>query len=342
MGSIGRTLLVTGVAVALYAAGANAAGDQHSVLATVGNYKITEQEVDGRLRAQLASLEIQLYEVKKSAVEEMADDYLLQQAAKKAHLSVDAYLKRELDAKVAEPSDADVHKVYEALNPQFRDPYDQAKPGLIAGLKDKERQQLRQELMAKLRAGHGLKILLKAPRFEVDVASHPFAGAAGAPVTIVEFEDFQNPYCRRAEETLKQVRARYGDKLRVVFADFPLSITQYAVGAAEAARCANEQGQFWPFHDTLLADQSKLAPADLKALAVKLKLDAAKFNDCFDKKKYDKDVQKDVEQGKSLGLEGAPAFFINGRPILGPQAADKFDQIIDEELAGAVSKTARK
>lgn len=339
---IGLKIAVAGVLIALSGASAPAVtGQPDAVLATVGKYKITEQEVDAKLKAQLASLQIQLYELKKSAVEEIANDYLVQQAAKNVHLSVDQYLKREVDDKMSAPSDNDLHKIYDQLKGQINQPYDKVKSSLAGYAKEQRRKEGRDELMAKLRARHGLKILLKAPRFDVVADDRPSLGPQSAPVTIVEFGDFQCPFCKRAEDALNRVRAKYGDKVRLVYADYPLGMHQHAFEAARASRCAGEQGKFWPYHDALYADQSKLAPGDLKADAAKLKLDTGKFNACFDKSKYDSDVRKDMENGQSLGVEGTPAFFINGRPLLGSQPFPKFEEIIDEELAAGNNKQAR-
>ncbi len=151
----------------------------------------------------------------------------------------------------------------------------------------------------------------------------------------MEFADYQDPYSGRSEGVLKAIRAKYGDKVRVVFADFPSEKLANAMDAARAARCAGEQGKFWEFHDALFADPSKLAVKDLKATAANLKLDAAKFDDCLDKHKYDDAINKDIAEGKSLGADGTPVFFINGRPLLGAQSVQKFDDIISEELAAA-------
>ncbi len=207
---------------------------------------------------------------------------------------------------------------------------------------DRERQQLRDQLMHKLRAAHGYKLLLKPPRFDVEVDGRPSLGPSKAPVTIVEFADYQDPYSGLSETTLKQIRDTYGDKVRVVFADFPSPKLPNAMDAARATRCAGEQGKFWEFHDALFADQTKLVVKDLKATAAKLKLDTAKFDDCLDKHKYDSGIEKDIAEGKSLGIDGTPVFYINGRPVLGPQPASKFDRIIADELPAGTAKQAAK
>ena len=349
MRSIGRTFVTTAALVGLCAvarpatsraATSPAATSNGTVVATVGNYNITEQEVDGKLKAQLASLQIQLYDLKRTAVEEMADSFLVEQAAKSAHLSPAKFLKQQVEDKVAQPSDADLHKIYDQFKGRTSDTFDQAKLVLIPSIMDRERQQLHDRLMNKLRAEHGYKLLLKPPRFDVKAEARPSLGPSSAPVTIVEFGDYQDPYSGRSEETLRQIRANYGDKVRTVFADFPTPKLPNAMDAARAARCAGEQGKFWELHDALYADQTKLAVKDLKATAAKLKLDTAKFDDCLDTHKYDSDIEKDIAEGKSLGVDGTPVFYINGRPVLGPQPADKFEKIIADELpAGTANAT---
>jgi len=134
--------------------------------------------------------------------------------------------------------------------------------------------------------------------------------------------------------TLKQVEDKYGDKVRVVFRDFPLvQIHKDAAKAAEAGECAHEQGKFWEMHDRLFADQSKLQVEALKQKATEIGLDAEKFNQCLDSSKYAAEVQKDVDEGARYGVTGTPAFFINGRMLGGAQPVEAFMQVIDEELA---------
>ncbi len=166
-------------------------------------------------------------------------------------------------------------------------------------------------------------------------------GSKQAPVTIVEFADFQCPFCKRAEEPLKEVRAKYGDKIRLVYMDFPLQFHANAMLAAEAARCAGEQGKFWPFHDELFTDQSKIGTADLKAAAAKLGLNKDQFNTCLDQRKYEAEIHKDMAAGQSIGVSGTPAFFINGREISGAQPAGAFSEIIDEELSASGERVAK-
>src|SRR5262249_40244335 len=191
----------------------------------------------------------------------------------------------------------------------------------------------REKVLDGLRAEQPLTILLSAPRMQVASAGHPQLGPDNAPVTVVEFADFQCPFCGKAEPAVRQIREKYGDKIKLVYMDFPLPMHNNALDAAKAARCANEQGKFWPYHDQLFANQTKLSPVDLKGYAKNLQLDTTKFDACFDQAKYEAEVRKDMAEGQKLGVDGTPSFYIDGRPLIGAQPESAFASIIDEALA---------
>jgi protein-disulfide isomerase len=310
------------------------------VLATVGNHQITEQQVDQEiLKRILRSVDSsKLYEWRKDAVNGMVDQYLIDKAAKKAGLPPDQYVAHEINADNSNKvTEADARKYYDGhkaqIQAQTTRPFDQIKGELIAALQRQQNTERREQLMAKLKAEEPVKIMLVEPRVKVESEGHPSTGGKDAPVTIVEFSDFQCPFCRAAENSLKAVKDRYGDKVRLVYLDFPLGMHAHAMDAARAGRCAGEQGKFWQFHDIMFADQSKLTPADLKADAKNLGLDTKAFDTCFDSNKYDAEIHKDMSQGTTLGVTATPTFYINGRQVLGAQPPDRFDEVIDEELA---------
>ncbi len=310
------------------------------VVATVGSHRITQQEMDAKMLQSISPT--QLYDLRKNALDALVNDYLLQQAAKQAHLTPEQYLKREIHpAKITE---ADAMKFYNDNKARFgTTPFDQIKQRLTAALQQREDSQQMSQVVAKLRAAQKLNIALVAPRVEVASAGHPTLGAnKDAPITMVEFGDFQCPFCRASENSVKEVRAKYGDKVRLVYMDFPLGIHPHAMDAANAARCAGEQDKFWQYHDAMFADQAKLAPADLKASAAKLGLDAKKFDACLDKAKYEPQIHQDMAEGTKLGVTGTPTFFINGREISGAQPAQKFEDLIDDEIAKGEHPAAQR
>ena len=324
-------------AMPAFAGAAEAADDGNQVLATVGGHPITQREVDDRVLKDAGPS--QLYDLRKQALDSMVDEYVVEQAAKKAGVPPSEYLKRETKSGAGgKVTDAEVRRFYDQHKTQIDQqtggkPYDQVKAPLAAALQHRQDQQHRDDLIARLRADDGVKIMLRAPRVKVASAGHPTEGSADAPITIVEFSDFQCPFCRAAEGSIKQVRQQYGDKVKLVYMDFPLGFHPHSMDAARAGRCAADQGKFWQYHDALFANQSKLAPADLKATAAKLGLDAKRFDACFDSGKHETGIRADMAQGQSLGVTGTPTFFINGREMVGAQPPPQFSQLIDEELA---------
>jgi protein-disulfide isomerase len=172
-------------------------------------------------------------------------------------------------------------------------------------------------------------------RYDVAVNDQPSWGAADAPITIVEFSDFQCPFCERFfNETYPQLKQKYGDKIHFVYRDFPLSqIHPQADIAAQAANCANAEGKFWEYHDILFKNQSKLQRDDLIGYATQLGIDKAKFSKCIDSRTYDPQINQDLQDGFNLGVGGTPTFFINGRPVIGAQPYAAFAQVIDAELS---------
>jgi protein-disulfide isomerase len=304
-------------------------GGPDTVLATVGNYRVTQGEVDRKVAAQL-------YDLRKQALDEIIDDYLVQRAAKKAGLKPDEYLDRQIP-RVTDHEAEQYYTQHKAqIDAQTGDhSFDQIKSRLIAALQHQRDQEGRDQLIQKLRAENHVSVLMEAPRVSVASAGHPSRGTASAPVTIVEFSDFQCPFCRAAEGSLKEVRQKYGDQVRLVYMDFPLGFHPHAMDAARAARCAADQDKFWPFHDELFLDQKKLDPNDLKQTAAKIGLDGNKFDSCFATAEHDAGIRKDMAEGNSLGVTGTPTFFINGREMVGAQPPVKFNEVIDEELARA-------
>ncbi len=176
----------------------------------------------------------------------------------------------------------------------------------------------------------------KPSRISVSADDDPSKGSKNAPVTIVEFSDFQCPYCGKFySQTLPSIEEQYikTGKVKLVFRDFPLGFHQYAQKASEASECADEQGKFWEYHNKLFDNQGALALENLKQYAKDLGLNEAKFNDCLGTSKMATEVKKDASDGSSYGVSGTPAFFINGILIEGAYPFESFKQVIDSELA---------
>jgi protein-disulfide isomerase len=177
-------------------------------------------------------------------------------------------------------------------------------------------------------------------KFDVQAGNAPAKGPKGAPVTIVEFSDFQCPYCGRAEETLKQVMTQYAGKVRLVWKNQPLSFHQNAMPAAEAAMAAYQQGndKFWAMHEKLFAKQQDLSPALYEQVAREIGLDVPRWKAAVESHATQPQIQADMSAGNAVGANGTPTFFINGRRLVGAMPFDSFKQIIDAELSSKVAK----
>jgi protein-disulfide isomerase len=322
---------------------AHAAGD---MLAEVDGVAITSEEVEKSLAGQLSKLEEQIYNLKRQKVDALINEKLLQKEAAKRKVSVPQLLDAEVTSKVGLVTEQEIEKFYQENKAQLKGEESSVRDQIRGHLQNQKLATKREEFLKSLRSQAKVVVNLKPPpvlRVEVSVDGAPFKGPANAPVTIVEFSDFHCPFCRRVLPTLAQLDSQYGEKIRLVFLDFPIEqLHPGASKAHEAARCANEQGKFWAYHDKLFASPPKSSPEIFKGFAKEVGLDVTGFETCFDGGKYQAAVKKDIEEGNRAGVTGTPAFFINGRMISGAQPLDAFTRIIDDELTRvAVSRQTK-
>lgn len=330
MVSLGLALLL------LLAAADDPAGD---ALAVVEGTAISRAAVEARAKGDLARLRQLDYEARRQALEGLIAEELLKKEAARRKLSVESLLEAEVAAKLAPVTPAQVEAQYVALRARLgQTPEAEGRKLVEQNLQQQRRAERRAAFVKELRAKAGVKTSLEPPRFAVDLGGAPTKGPAGAPVTIVEFADFECPYCGRVVPALQQVAETYGDKVRIAFRDFPLPNHSKAPKASEAAACAADQGQFWPMYEKLFAAGGRLEVIDLKRYAIDLGLDSAAFYECLDSGRKAAAIAKSVDAGQELGIGGTPAFYINGRLITGAVSFERFAEIIDEELARAGSR----
>jgi protein-disulfide isomerase len=310
------------------------------VVATVGNVSITLAEVDVKAMQQPANdfgttkLVLAIYEARRNAIDEIAGEKLIDMEAKTRGTPSAAVIDAEITSKIQTVTEADVAAWYAANQSRVQGAsLDQVRVPIRNLLTQQRSAVAYQTFVEQLKLKTPVRLSLEPPRQKIATADSPAQGPANAPIELVEFSDFQCPFCYRAHPTVKQVMDTYSGKVRFVYRNYPLPNHPNARPAAEAAQCANEQGQFWPYHDRLFADQTKLGDGDLKASAAALGLDTGRFNACVDSHKYKARVEADTQAGNEAGVNGTPAFFINGRLLSGAQPFDEFKKIIDEELA---------
>jgi protein-disulfide isomerase len=241
-------------------------------------------------------------------------------------------------AKATEVTDAEVDKFYEENKAQIPKPKEQVAGQIKQYLQQQRQREAQTAFIKSLEDKYKAEYMIEPIRVEVASAGFPAKGPEGAPVTIVEFSDFQCPFCSRLIPTLDQVKEKYGDKVRIVFRQFPLGFHDKAQKAAEAALCAADQGKFWELHDAMFKDQAGIAVDGLKAKAVTLGLNADSFNSCLDSSKKAEMVKADVAAGSAVGVTGTPAMFINGRFLSGAVPIEQITQVVDDELKRAERK----
>jgi len=223
-----------------------------------------------------------------------------------------------------------------AQKTELNRPFNEVKAQIQSSLRQAKVQQARQAFYAHLREQAKVVVLLSPPRIEVGFDPTRVRGNPKAKVMIVEFSDFQCPYCGRVEATLQSVLAKHPDTVALAYRDMPMSkIHPLARQAAKAARCSGEQGKFWEYHDLLFADQSKLDQDGLMDKARKLKLDEQQFESCLSGEKFEAQIQQDSQDGMRAGVNGTPGFFINGIFLSGSQPERAFENLVQEQLSAS-------
>lgn len=335
--------LATGVALAQPATPVRPSGSApgaSAAAASVGGTPIQLAEVDELIRPQLMDLRAREHQLRSQALEVLITRTLIEKEAQARGTTAEALDRAEVAARV-QVTDAEVRSLYEANRARFANATEADALQQVRGALVQQRQTERRAAFARgLRAKYAVTVLLEPYRVPVELAGAPVRGNPNAPVTIVEFSDFQCPYCVRARPTVARVREVYGDRVRFAFRHFPLDFHPQAQKAGEAAACAGEQARFWEMHDRLWDSPSKLEVPDLKAHAQALSLDPGAFASCLDSGRYAALVDGDLRAGQAYGVSGTPAFFVNGRPLIGAQPFEAFQQVIDDELARAAAASA--
>ncbi|HXT51009.1 MAG TPA: DsbA family protein [Thermoanaerobaculia bacterium] len=328
----------------------DAAAAADTKAAVVNGVVVTVDEVTAKAKERLDDLDLQHQQMEMkfqqertsrllTTLGELLEERMLDLEAKATGKTKDQLIDEGVKAKAGTVTDAEVDAYYEQLKtqqPQGLPPKESIAERIKQYLQAQKDQNARNAYFTDLKAKYKVETYLTEPRVEIATEGHPAKGPATAPVTIVEFSDFQCPYCRQVVPTLDQITQKYGDQVRLVFRQFPLtSIHPFAQKAAEAALCANEQGKFWQMHDAMFGDQTKLEVAALKTTAAGLGVDKAKFDECLDSGRFAERIKEDEKAGALVGVSGTPAIFINGRSYSGAQPFDVLSQVIDEEIAKA-------
>ena len=313
---------------------------QDQAAARLDGVDIGHGEALDRAAAQLDQLEqqriqcdLQVNSERHSLIERTLEgivrDRLVVAGAESEGLAPEVWREAEMERLQAELSDEDIDAFLTENQGRIRGEREELEPQVRVYL-------AQQRFVEFLEEGHEIQYLLEPYRLDVDPGTGPARGDAEAPVTIVEWSDFECPYCKRVLPTLEQIFEEYPTEVRLVFRHFPLhAIHPNAQAAAEAAVCAQDQGAFWALHDLMFEEQGALGVDDLKDKAERAGLDAEAFAGCMEAEDTPDRVEADRQAGILAGVNGTPALFVNGRPLAGAVAYEDLAGVVEDELERA-------
>ncbi len=325
------------------AATAPAANDAAGVVASWNggslNYGDARKDIDIDLLQMQGEYLSNRYDAEMNAVDEKVNKAIAELEAKKRGTTVEDLMQKEIEAKVSAPTEPEIQDAYQQLQRKFRGrPLEEVRPDVVKAVTQKKQGERYAVFMDELRAQYGVNVTLPfpdMPRIPVSTDDDPSEGLATAPVTIIQFAEFQCPYCGAANETVQRVLTDYDGKVRFVFRDFPLGFHENAIPAAIAANCAAQQSmdKYWKFHDSFMRNQKALSEADIQKAAQDALVNTEKWESCRKDPAVAEEIRKDQADGAAAGVSGTPAFFIDGIFLNGAQPYEKFKLIIDAELA---------
>jgi protein-disulfide isomerase len=290
--------------------------DRARVFATVNGKNITSGDIEDSLVPLVATVQEQVYLLRKGDVDQKINDILLNQEAQKRGVTARAVLDAEVTAKTPVVTEAQALDFFNKNKERVNGDFATIKYQIIQYLQEQEQQKLESAFVGRLRNGASVQTFVTPPAqpvFQIATDDQPSKGNPDAKVTVVEFTDYQCPSCAAAQPTLEKLIAEYGDRVRFVVRDFPLQMHPDARKAAEAAEAAREQGKYWDFTAILFRNQSALKPEQLKQYAQVLGLDRAKFDAALESGRFADKVERDMLDGQKFGVGSTPTFFVNGR-----------------------------
>jgi protein-disulfide isomerase len=302
-----------------------------AIVAEVNGDKLTVADLEQKEATELLQSRYKYYQAERKALDDLIDQHLLEMQARKENLTVDQLLQREVTSKLkTDPTEDQLRIYYEGVDTD--QPFEAMREQILQHIREARQTKARAAYLKTLRSQAQISIALTSPTAPVELTRSPVRGNRDAPVVLVEFADYQCPYCQKIHPDLEKLQKEYGNRLALVYKDYPLPMHPYAQKAAEAARCAGVQGKFWEFHDMLFAGK-KLQPADLKEQAHTLNLNEQQFDKCIVEGLEAADVEKDAAEARSLGITGTPSFFINGHFFSGVLSYAALRDMVEQQLA---------
>ncbi|MBI4430388.1 MAG: thioredoxin domain-containing protein [Candidatus Omnitrophica bacterium] len=311
-------------------AGAETKGD---VAAKVGDKIITFSELDDSAKSALIPLQAEIYQARKQSLDQMVAEILFELEAKSLNTTAAEYKKGLLNKDAIAVSEDDILKYYQDNSYYFQNkPLEGMKAPIreriiLDRLKEKERQ-----VITSLKVKYPVETYLNEPEFKIDTAGAPSRGPEGAKITLIEFSDFQCPYCGRFKSTVDRIVSEYPNDIRHVFRHNPLPMHSHAMKAHHAAVCAHRLGKFWEYRNVLFDHQNALGPSELRSYAESVGMNLAEYDACMADASIDGKLEDDVEYARSVGADGTPTSFLNGRMLSGARPYEEVKAIVDEAL----------
>ena len=310
------------------------------VFATVNDKRITSGDVEDALKPLIFNVQEQVYNLRKQALDMSINDILLQAEAKKRNLSAAALFDSEVRPRVKPVTEEEARKLYEDNKSKVNGTFEALRPQIIQYLQNQAQEKAAEEYAVQLRTGANIQVFLKAPEapvFNIAIDDRPWKGGANAPVTIIEFTDYECPGCGATQPVLEEVAKEFGDKVKLVVRNFPLTQHVHAFKAAEASEAAREQGKYWEYVAILFANQKALEVAKLKEYASRIGLDRNKFDAALDSGRFSASVKRDLADGERIGVDSTPSVYINGK-----RTRDRTKEGLKAAVEAALADRSRK
>lgn len=329
------------IGVAALAAALGCSGKEVAPTGEIAGYvareAITREEVDAEIARDLMALRRQEFDLRSQGFEQIVERTLLENEAQARSVSVEELIRLEVEERLQPATDEAIQEFYDDNRDRLiAGSFEELIPDIAEYLSQVESNRLDAELRDRLREKATVRWILEPPRSEILVPDgEPARGPQDAAVTIVEFSDFQCPFCKQSHPVVEELLAEYGDRVRFVYRDYPLPNHPRAFPAAEAARCAGEQDRYWEYHGNLMTVAGDLSDEDLAKRAGEADLDLDAFSDCLESDRQEAAIQASIEDAVDAGVNSTPSFFINGRLLPGARPLEELRRIVDDELERA-------
>ncbi len=309
---------------------------RQGVVAKIQGTEISESDLYKGIESQIYEAETKVYEIKINRLKALVLEKIMEKHPKKKGLSNDKFLEKYI-TKSVDVSDKKIQKFIEEKKIPAKHVNAQMKQRIKQFLEVQVKKDAVESWLAKQTKNNPVEIYLAKPQRpvrNVQVGDSPFTGGANAKVTIIEFTDFQCPFCSKGSQIMQELKNKYGKKIKIVFKNFPLPFHTQAKKASIASLCAHKQNKkyFWKMYYGFFGDQSIINPQGIEKLAKKVGVEMNAFKECLEDDKIAQVIEKDIEQGKKVGVNSTPTFFVNGQMINGAQDIEVFSEIIDEEF----------